>query len=357
VDLTRTLRKRYAAVCTASKDHVIVVVLGFLFKVSLFYPKVFSLCRAVGNQARADVLERWYCMTPQHARYIKNLTDRHPAAALTMRIFKRFAASHFFEGYIPEEALELVVASVFTRGGTLSSIPASPFAAFLRALHRMSSHPWDKEPLQIDSSVPLPPATPRHPMHITAPYSYSSLFTQMTPDKGMLLRFVTLCRRAYASILPCPASLSWSTDIFRLHLSDYDVMVRLRPEVVSRRAEETMNVYAKGWTDRGPFVHQLATYEPRKEILRLLRTQMRERAMFFQGSDKNCILAVAMRSLDVGAVAEHMHEICGSAVSLIRVLNCPPPETGREETKKVVSKAKRRRTPEEGVKLKKRITS
>ncbi len=60
------------------------------------------------------------------------------------RLSKRWIASHFLSGKIPEEFVELSMISVFS-----SSSPNSPLFGFLRWLRLIATFDWDSEPLVV----------------------------------------------------------------------------------------------------------------------------------------------------------------------------------------------------------------
>eukprot|EP00760_Papus_ankaliazontas_P031140 PhM_4_TR5191/c0_g1_i1/m.46737/K14544/UTP22, NOL6; U3 small nucleolar RNA-associated protein 22 len=336
VELARQLRKRFGAVCYSSRDATHVVVLGYVFKLVLFYPKSVMLHRAIGNGARADVLERWNVVAPSHHNSFKLHVDQFMSCSAATRLIKRFVGLHLMSEYIAEEALELLALHVF-----LSSDrpPRTPTAAFLRILDLVATHTWDAQPLILPGSESKAAPNGKVAMHFITPYSDDSPFTRVTPDSTMLLRFVALCRRAVTvaeSILSSSTS-SWD-GVFTPAMTDFDLVLQLSPEMLAAKAD-TFNVYEKGATDRGPNVHAMVSYDPAKEVTRLLRMQMRDEAMFFRDTsaalENRSTLAVSLlepvRDLkQLVSSAEKVKSICGDALHNLRVVtpaDAPRPST------------------------------
>eukprot|EP00593_Proboscia_inermis_P010125 CAMPEP_0171298618 /NCGR_PEP_ID=MMETSP0816-20121228/7389_1 /TAXON_ID=420281 /ORGANISM="Proboscia inermis, Strain CCAP1064/1" /LENGTH=602 /DNA_ID=CAMNT_0011773785 /DNA_START=26 /DNA_END=1834 /DNA_ORIENTATION=- len=108
------------------------------------------------------VLLRKHIISASHHTTIHAINTRHPAASATTRLAQRWLHAHMLSGLIPLEALELLVAKVFTLaeeeednksdisivGG--SRTPGSAFSGFLRFLQLLVSHDWVRQPLIVD---------------------------------------------------------------------------------------------------------------------------------------------------------------------------------------------------------------
>ena len=76
---------------------------------------------------------------------------RHPSASSVVRLARRWVASHMLSDMIPHEAIELIVAKIYTESTTersnskvesIDTPPSTVVAGFLRFLHLLSSHDW-----------------------------------------------------------------------------------------------------------------------------------------------------------------------------------------------------------------------
>ncbi|KAJ1917766.1 U3 snoRNP protein [Mycoemilia scoparia] len=126
-----------------------------------FLNKKVQAYKAQDEKAKAEAvhaaLTRWrrtYEWRPDHHRRIHALCQRfHPGASLSIRLFKRWLASHMLLGTkdgVPEEVAELMVASVFTDPAPYIAIPSTGYSGFVRVLERLSSWAWKEEPLVVD---------------------------------------------------------------------------------------------------------------------------------------------------------------------------------------------------------------
>lgn len=93
-----------------------------------------------------------------HHSLIHAVHTRHPSASAVARLAHRWIASHMMSDMIPHEAVELMVAKIYTDSAESNSsklpladtAPATVTAGFLKWLRLLSSHDWAREPLIVD---------------------------------------------------------------------------------------------------------------------------------------------------------------------------------------------------------------
>jgi len=109
-----------------------------------------------------------------HHSLVHAIHTRHPSASSVVRLAHRWVASHMLSDMIPQQAIELMVAKIYTEGGSVASEaassrddekkstnskinlmvvdtpPSTVVAGFLRLLHLLSTHDWVREPLIVD---------------------------------------------------------------------------------------------------------------------------------------------------------------------------------------------------------------
>ena len=74
-----------------------------------------------------------------HHATVHAVHTRFPYAGATVRLARRWVASHLLSGMFPIEAIALLIAKVFTDPASLET-PGSVAAGFLRFLYLLSSH-------------------------------------------------------------------------------------------------------------------------------------------------------------------------------------------------------------------------
>ena len=87
-------------------------------------------------------LVRVHVVAAKHHSMIHAVHTLHPSSAGVVRMAKRWVASHMLSGLITTEALELMVAKVYSDDETPLQPPSTVTAGFLRFLHLMAYHDW-----------------------------------------------------------------------------------------------------------------------------------------------------------------------------------------------------------------------
>lgn len=86
---------------------------------------------------------------PCHALKMYNLCMTHHFLPFTIRLVKRWAASHMLSLHIPDQAIETLCAYVFSNSAPWSA-PGSSWVGFTRVLHLLSTFNWTTEPLIVE---------------------------------------------------------------------------------------------------------------------------------------------------------------------------------------------------------------
>jgi len=183
---------------------------------------------------------------------LKGIDNRHPLFGPTARLAKRWMSAHMFDGYVPEEAVELIVAHLFVSPRPLDP-PASSLVGFLRFIRLLAQHPWAEAPLIIDVTEDLKVDQYNLIMNVfeegrrskTAPLLYLATFadpgsqqwTKNAPIKSVLdklVAFATSSEEHLAQLIEAggwsPIS-SWKT-IFKTPLESYNVWITLKEDVI-----------------------------------------------------------------------------------------------------------------------------
>ena len=207
-----------------------------------------------------QALKKNHITRSQHHFTIHGVTSKHPAAGYTVRLLNRWIAAHMLSGQVPAEAVELVVASVFTDPSPLQT-PTTVTCAFLRCLQLLANHDWVKAPLIVDPEAHIQSedrATilshfedirgakfQKGPiMYIISPNDchddglWRPSFTQHLPEKVVLGRLSALAKKSHHFLINCLISKGsatshvWSS-IFQESagsLKSYSALFRVDPE-------------------------------------------------------------------------------------------------------------------------------
>ena len=131
--------------CVAAEDAVDVLWAGFAFRMSIAYDRDPTLLKSAAllpalrppstpRHPAADVALR-----SLHAGLMLSLQGHHPIFAPTVRLAKRWVGAHMLTPILCPQAVELLVASLFTRPG-LCGVPRSRITGLLRSRHLSSRH-------------------------------------------------------------------------------------------------------------------------------------------------------------------------------------------------------------------------
>lgn len=85
-----------------------------------------------------------------HHGLVAGVAGANPAYAPTVRLAHRWLASHMLSNHFVPEAVELLVAYVFTHKSAVGNVPASRVTGLLRFLTLLARHPWAQRPLVLD---------------------------------------------------------------------------------------------------------------------------------------------------------------------------------------------------------------
>ncbi|GAB7337640.1 hypothetical protein MBLNU457_g2935t1 [Dothideomycetes sp. NU457] len=93
--------------------------------------------------------KRDYIRSPAHTQALQKLCTRHPALSPSIRLVKKWFASHLLSSHFPAPLIELFTLRCFTTPWPWS-VPSSAKTGFLRTLSFLSRFDWRAEPLIVD---------------------------------------------------------------------------------------------------------------------------------------------------------------------------------------------------------------
>ena len=237
--------------CVATPLYVDVLKNGFVFRLRVVHYREMVLYREAASLATsaalkkehevsADALDVLIVKRPLHTSLIHGLNSHYHAYAPTVRLAKRWIASQMFSGYLSEEAIELIVASIFVG----AEHPNSAMCGFLRFLRILAKFDWKTEPLIVNLNGEMKSEEihaiqenfttnrTQHPtMFISTPYSHNrSIWTQSNPSQQILLRMKLLADAALKLCSldgPHVVSRSLVKQMFRPAVGDFDVVIEV----------------------------------------------------------------------------------------------------------------------------------
>ncbi|OWA54268.1 Nucleolar protein 6 [Hypsibius exemplaris] len=234
---------------------------GYCFTVEVVYLGEVPLSRKVvlpdGRLKLEDtpqflILKEKFDLNPKLASAIGGVVGQDESFGTACRIAKRWISSQLLHHYVPDEAVELIMAQIYVRPQPLET-PAVPDVAFLRFLSLIATHDWHKSPLIVDFKKDMTHAeiaaikadfTDKRKsfplMSIITHFDATSHWTRKGPSAVILKRLGLLAK---VSLLTAEAGRLSGTafdpkTIFRPPASDdWDCLIHLKPIIAARRHE------------------------------------------------------------------------------------------------------------------------
>eukprot|EP00054_Salpingoeca_dolichothecata_P004849 m.32177 g.32177 ORF g.32177 m.32177 type:complete len:923 (+) comp14918_c0_seq2:977-3745(+) len=287
VNIAAKLRQQFGVVSTPTERFLDILFGGFVYRLIIFVERECHILetRATNLQISIDALTNTnakgieplleqkaalqntvatlrgsFIATPKLALWVRGVAATHPAFAPSVRLCKRWLNAHMFADVLSDEAVEILVASVFLSPHPFAA-PGLPHLGLLRFLHLLAHFDWDGEPLLVnfDGSVGVSELNElaEHfkknrsmlpAMYLATPNELkSSFWTRDTPSKPLLARLVAFARECSKlfvqelerQCLPANAQLEEADleVLFRTPLDEYDALLHLDHTNVPRYAE------------------------------------------------------------------------------------------------------------------------
>jgi U3 small nucleolar RNA-associated protein 22 len=218
------------------------------------------------RELAAQALAKYKCdslKSPAHTQAIAQLCNRFPAMSGTMRLTKKWFASHLLSNHIADEVIELLVARTFVQPWPWTA-PSSVQTGFLRTLFWISRWDWRADPLIVDLSGTgdLPQAdiqaiTTRFEawrkldpsLNRVAVFAASNVdqdgvsWTDGNPTKVAAGRLTALARAAVAALEAQKLDLE-PASLFVSPVADYDFVLHLSATATGRKRRSSSKAAA-----------------------------------------------------------------------------------------------------------------
>ncbi len=284
---------------------------GYAWRVIIRADQELKILEALRSPSREAItlrklLIKRHVTASKHHFTIHGVNTKYAAAGPVVRLLRRWIASHMLSGLIPTEAIELLVASVFTDSAPFDS-PTTISCGFLRCLYLLSNHDWARTPLIVDpeghissadradilnqfEAIRGPEFQHGPPMYLISPNDYNDdddkwtpSYTNHSPEKVVLGRLSALAKRSSQFLMICLAKgvtgeqtkvSSWGS-IFHetpASLRSYSALFRIDPQlVVDSTCSSTSSDYTLSRNDEGvitPYRHSMDKFIAGPKTLR-----------------------------------------------------------------------------------------
>ncbi|KAK0949694.1 U3 snoRNP protein [Friedmanniomyces endolithicus] len=256
--------------------------------------------------------KRDYIKLPAHTQAVARLCSRHPALSGTVRLLKKWFASHLLANHIAEEVIELIAVRTFVQPWPWQT-PSSVQTGFLRALHWLSRWEWRAEPLIVDLSGTgelkaadvqsiktrfeawrkLDPSLNRIVIFAASSLDQDgTTWTDGRPQRVVAGRMTALAKAACAEVQEKQVALE-PASLFASPLTDYDVVLHLDPALCGckKRAGASNGTTFKNLELAAEDAESMIGFDAAQLLLSKLETSYGSAVMFFAGGSERPVIA------------------------------------------------------------------
>lgn len=249
--------------------------------------------------------KRDFVKTPAHTQAISRLCVRFPTLSGSIRLTKRWFASHLLTSHIASEIIELLVVRTFTQPWPWQT-PSSVQTGFLRTLFWIARWDWRLEPLIVDLSASgdlkqadlqaittnfeawrkLDPSLNRIALFAASNVDRDgTTYTDGRPAKVVAGRMTALARAACAEIAEKGLSLD-TLSLFSSPLEDFDFVLHLASSSKTQKSTTTFKNLSLDITEDC----SLIGFDAISDLLHDLEAQYGSAILFFSGGHERTII-------------------------------------------------------------------
>lgn len=261
-------------------------------------------------------LERFFVQLPAHSTFAHATQLAHTSYGKAVRLAKRWLCAHMFSDVLGDEAVELLVASLYHTPGAYTA-PVSADVALLRFFKLLSTFDWKNDALIVAAAEEMNAVdlsdikrqfkSDRESFPsmsiFTAGDRTASVWTQTGPDKQILRRIVAFARETAKALqrhivsagMKKQGGMADVLQLFRTSLADYDVLIKLKPSTLPRKEQKVdytppsaksqrkkyKNLEADADDHAGTESSTLVDHDPVQCYLRELKKHYGGHALFF----------------------------------------------------------------------------
>lgn len=241
-------------------DHVDIKYENYVFRLELQYLREIALLKKVTtpdgmvrfvDNEEALTLEQNIKLLPVLTSTLHGIQQKYNSFSGSVRLAKRWISSQLLADHVPDLAVELMVAYLYTCHAPYTT-PSNPLTGFLRFLELLSTHDWKIAPLIVNlnsefkaedyseinskftksrANLPL--------MFISTPQDkFQSIWTRKQPTAMILQRLVILAKECLSVLESQMADTGLSSSdfkqIFRPPMDDFNMVIHLKGKQLAR---------------------------------------------------------------------------------------------------------------------------
>ncbi|KAF2481887.1 Nrap protein [Neohortaea acidophila] len=256
---------------------------------------------------------RDYVKLPAFTQAIARLCSRYPALSGTIRLLKKWFASHLLDNHVADPVIEMLAARTFVQPWPWQA-PSSVQTGFLRTLHWISRWDWRNEPLIVDLSGSgdlkqpevqsiqtkfeawrkLDPALNRVVLFCASSVDQDgTAWTDGRPQKVVAARLTALARAACAEVVDKGLDLQ-PASLFASPLADFDFVIHLNSDFMlnakSSRKSNGSSAFKNLELDVDTDASRVG-YQPLRDFTSEVEALFGAAVLFFSGGEERAVLA------------------------------------------------------------------
>jgi len=323
IKLASLLRIKYSLIAKSSNTFLDVIKNGFVFRIRIFNKRDIQLYKNSHTNETAVMKKRLedngghldikMVKQPLHTTMIHSLHQRFAAFGMTTRLAKRWISAQMLSDYIIDEAVELIVASLFLMPMP-NRFPSSHLNGFLRFLTIIANHDWTNDPLIVDLNgtftiqdySDIREHFTKHrkdlpAVFIATPYDKESSIWTKDHFTSKLLSRITLLAKLSRDVLDMELQKSDVNNlkqIFRPPLEDYNVLIELDSNLLPRHYQAVdTSVMLKPPKEKAPTgdVFPVVEFDPAVIYLNELKSTFSDIAWFFHDKFGGTVIGVVWK--------------------------------------------------------------
>lgn len=300
LELQQSFRKDFYLPMSCNQNYLDVLLYGYVFRIKMCFSKEIDILKLTTTSDASQVLWGELRLLPKLTSLLHSLGLEHGSYSAVVRLAKRWVSAHMLSGYVPEVAVELIVAHLFLSPEPFQ-IPKSLVTGFNRFLQFLSTFDWETTPLLVDLNKEFAATdvleikkkfnTSREclpPMCICTPVDIKSLsfWTRENPNRMILNRLRTTAQQCLFSLneyLSHPKPQNDFKVIFRTSLEPFDMVLYLNTNQLGRPGQAVDSKYNSNKDKLELLTNNLPVvdYEPNQHFLKELKSTFSHVALFF----------------------------------------------------------------------------
>eukprot|EP00934_Nitzschia_sp_Nitz4_P000925 Nitzschia sp. Nitz4//scaffold6_size259037//47180//50993//NITZ4_001049-RA/size259037-processed-gene-0.4-mRNA-1//1//CDS//3329556818//925//frame0 len=140
---------------TVSPGYVDIGYRGYCFRIIVQADPEIRLLQKLDNpsalaSALLVELRKKHVLASRHHATVHTVYTLHPSSAATVRMAKRWVASHLLSGLLTDDIVELIVAKIYSEEAASAVRPSTVLSGFVRFLAVLGNHDWAREPFIVN---------------------------------------------------------------------------------------------------------------------------------------------------------------------------------------------------------------